>query len=1129
MSETDLYRHFGSEEANTSDLSKSNENPTENSVDKLRDVLGAMRKVETPFGGKPIVYADWIASGRCLYGIEKYLARHVLPFYGNTHTTTSITGHQSTCFRQEARQIVAEAVNAKVTGRAAEDTVLFVGNGTTAAVDKLITMLGFHQSKIMELEDNLRPIVFCSSFEHHSNLLPWRECGADVVEIAYDAQDGVSLKDLEEQLRVNSHRKVKIGAISAASNVTGVLTNVDAVSILLHQHNALSFFDYATAAPHVAINMNPSDPLAKKDAVYFSGHKFLGGPGSSGVLVTKRWLLPQASEAPSVAGGGTVFYVTDEHHRYLSNREEREEGGSPQLLGDVKLALSMNLLREVGLGKIASREEEISREAFTRLSSDPRVVLLGKHSVDDKFLPIFSFLIRAQDRFLHFHFVSVLLNDLFGIQCRGGCVCAGPFAQRLLGLSSDCNAALECSLLDKHEVMRPGFTRISFSFWMSPAEVDYIISAILFVAEHGWKFLHVYRYNYKTGEWAHTSRLTRFPERLWLSNFSAFVPETFSKAGEDALLTLNDVLRRDWNDATVSNVLMSTTQAAMEEVAKMEKLNTIKAQRTMKSGSTADSNDFIIDAGSGPQDLEKYNELRWYLLPTDINFTNSTGSLSGLVGAVRPTLPDRKAVSSSESVTTSFATMTAYAETRSLKITRRTGQEDKLPRFLRLFTAVGADQSLLEALKFNAFSLYKAVDNKSDTKTASEVPSASAAATTNGKKNGKDRSVLENALASAVETSNTDQQSTLDTCSTGTCVLRTEPTGYENNVVMENGRILSGPGNFFPPNPSLITGKFFSPPKKLMKAVGQAIKEWGMIQEGDRLLLGLSGGKDSLAMLHVLRALQIRAPVKFEFACATVDPQTTSFDPSTLIPYVQSLGVTYHYLSQPIIQLAKSKLQGDSLCAFCARFKRGLLYSCCRTYGYTKLILAQHLDDLCESFLMSLLHNGQTRTMKAKYLNETGDITVIRPFIYVRETATRDFSIAARLPIINENCPACFEEPKERARVKKLLQQEEAMVPNLFYNLKRALVPLMHDDTYHVLKAVADKITEAGNVRFDGNKSSRKKGRDEDKVAGDEEEDVTAPVSGNAEAANTGTEDEEQPVWKKVRATEELEVMEEDL
>jgi len=210
-----------------------------------------------------------------------------------------------------------------------------------------------------------------------------------------------------------------------------------------------------------------------------------------------------------------------------------------------------------------------------------------------------------------------------------------------------------------------------------------------------------------------------------------------------------------------------------------------------------------------------------------------------------------------------------------------------------------------------------------------------------------------------------------------------------------------------------------------------------------------------------------------------VDPQTDSFDPSPLIPYVQSLGVTYHYLSHPIVALAKTKLQGDSLCAFCSRFKRGLLYSCCRNFKYNKLVLAQHLDDLAESFFMSALHNGQVRTMKANYNIEAGDVRVIRPLIYVREQVTRDFSHDSKLPIINENCPACFEQPKERDRIKRLLQQEEAMVPALFHNLRRALIPLMHDDTYTTMLAVTEAVENSGKEKYTG-QSTRKKQKRED-------------------------------------------------
>ena len=213
-------------------------------------------------------------------------------------------------------------------------------------------------------------------------------------------------------------------------------------------------------------------------------------------------------------------------------------------------------------------------------------------------------------------------------------------------------------------------------------------------------------------------------------------------------------------------------------------------------------------------------------------------------------------------------------------------------------------------------------------------------------------------------------------------------------------------------------------PRKLMRGVGKAMMDWDMIREGDRVLLGLSGGKDSLALLHILHALQKRSPVKWDLGAVTVDPGTDAYDPSPLIPYLKSLGIPYFFLSERIIDRAKVKMQGDSICSFCSRMKRGALYSCARKNGYNVLALGQHLDDLAESFIMSALHNGQVRTMKAHYTNDDGDVRVIRPMVYVREAETKKFSYAACLPVINESCPACFEGPKERHRVKKLLAQE---------------------------------------------------------------------------------------------------------
>jgi len=255
--------------------------------------------------------------------------------------------------------------------------------------------------------------------------------------------------------------------------------------------------------------------------------------------------------------------------------------------------------------------------------------------------------------------------------------------------------------------------------------------------------------------------------------------------------------------------------------------------------------------------------------------------------------------------------------------------------------------------------------------------------------------------------------------------------------------------------------KHTKPPAKLMRLCTQAMIQWDMLEDGDRLLLGLSGGKDSMSLLHVLLEFQKKLPIRFEIEVCTIDPMTPSFDPSPLIPYVESLGLKYHYIRDDIVERAASAGKDgklvSSLCAFCARMKRGNLYSCARKNNCNKLVLAQHLDDLAESFMMSVMHNGFLRTMKANYKINAGDLSVIRPLAYCRESLMTEFAKSANFPIINENCPACFEEPKERARMKKLLSKEETLYPSFYDNIKRAMLPLMHDDATAIMRSYTEE------------------------------------------------------------------------
>ena len=242
-----------------------------------------------------------------------------------------------------------------------------------------------------------------------------------------------------------------------------------------------------------------------------------------------------------------------------------------------------------------------------------------------------------------------------------------------------------------------------------------------------------------------------------------------------------------------------------------------------------------------------------------------------------------------------------------------------------------------------------------------------------------------------------------------------------------------------------MTG-FLKPPKSLLRKVGKAIADFGMIRDGDRLLLGVSGGKDSLTLLHILGHLQTYAPVKFDLGVITVDPEVEGFDPHTLTRYYDEIGVKWHYQEQPIMEQAKEHMDGDSFCSYCSRMKRGIMYSTCRREGYNVLALAQHLDDLAESLLMSIFYGGQLRTMKAHYTNRDGDIRIIRPLVYVRETMTAAFAKEAKLPVIPDSCPACFSMPTRREQTKLLLRQLEKENKNLFANMLHAMRPLLTEE-----------------------------------------------------------------------------------
>jgi selenocysteine lyase/cysteine desulfurase len=476
-------------------------------------VIGDDEVVDGPFGPRPVVYADYTASGRALSFIEDYIRSTVLPLYANTHTESSGTGLQTTRFREEARAIIGRCV-----GAGDEHAVLFCGSGSTAAIDKIVGVLGlripsgledrYHLTSAIPPEE--RPVIFIGPYEHHSNELPWRESIGDVVTIDEDADGHIDIDQLATELARHVDRPVKIGSFSAASNVTGIITDTRAVSSLLHANGALAFWDYAAAAPYVEIDMgSATDGDDYYDAIFVSPHKLIGGPGTPGLLVARRELF--TNRVPDVPGGGTVAYVNPTEHDYLTGIEHREEGGTPDIVGSIRAGLVFQLKEAVGAETIRRREERFVRDAISRWEANPNLLVLGSHTAER--LSIVSFVVRhdgpgsgagsGRPGFLHHNYVVALLNDLFGVQSRGGCSCAGPYGHRLLGIDLDRSHEFEREINRGCEGIKPGWVRINFNYFIDDATFEYLLDAVDFVADNGAALLAEYRFDPQRGLWNH--------------------------------------------------------------------------------------------------------------------------------------------------------------------------------------------------------------------------------------------------------------------------------------------------------------------------------------------------------------------------------------------------------------------------------------------------------------------------------------------------------------------------------------------------------------------------------------------------------------------------------------------------
>ena len=463
-------------------------------------LIGHDACVRTPFGERRIVYADHVASGRSLRWIETFITEQVLPLYANTHTDDSATGARTSALASDARQYIKVCLGAQ------RGKLLFCGTGCTAAIKRLQEILGlvvperFRKLVIASLAPGERPLVFVGPYEHHSNEVSWRETIAEVIELPMNADGALDLAALVDALRdARCTGRPLMGSFSAASNVTGALTDTRTVARLLHAHGALAFFDFAAALPHAEIDMRMGEPDGY-DAVFLSAHKLVGGPGTPGLLAFNPAIY--RLRAPCTAGGGTVAYVSSHEHRFVDDIEQREDAGTPGSIERIRAALAFLVRQSVGVQNIEQIEGAMVKSAIARLRRHARIELLG--NLDAPRLAILSFLVRTSDgRYLHPRLVARLLNDLFGIQSRAGCACAGPYAHRLLGIGNTRAIAFRDAVLSGFEAVKPGWTRLNFSYFIEPAEFEFLQAAIEFIADHGERFIHHYHCDWHTGAWQH--------------------------------------------------------------------------------------------------------------------------------------------------------------------------------------------------------------------------------------------------------------------------------------------------------------------------------------------------------------------------------------------------------------------------------------------------------------------------------------------------------------------------------------------------------------------------------------------------------------------------------------------------
>ena len=494
------------------------------SIENIRnEIIGNDIVFDTPFGKRHLLYADYTASGRAVRIIEKKI-QNILSSYGNTHTGDDYSGKYLSKLLKQSEERIKKIVNAGDNGK-----IIMVGSGATGALKKLQEIIGVYippltreriyksiekcnssqSNKIINNLEKCSPVVFIGPYEHHTNELMWRESFAEVVVINLDSSGMIDLEDLKQKISDPKYaNRKKIGSFSAGSNVTGIRTQVYKIAEICHKYDTIVFFDFAAVAPYIKIDMN-KDKNSYFDAIFFSPHKFLGGPGTCGVLVFNENIY-RRDLPPTTAGGGTVIYVGANNHDFEKNIEKREKAGTPPILQAIKAALVLDLKEKIGTNFIDEIELKYSKFFIENLKGIKNVEIIGELSYQK--IPIVPFNIKHDDKILHPKFVSKLLNDLFGIQSRAGCNCAGPYGHILLDIDHNTSIKYRDLITKGCEGIRPGWVRINIHYTLKKDDIIFIINAIKFIAKYGYLFLLKYEFDINTGEWKYIGFNDNYPE-----------------------------------------------------------------------------------------------------------------------------------------------------------------------------------------------------------------------------------------------------------------------------------------------------------------------------------------------------------------------------------------------------------------------------------------------------------------------------------------------------------------------------------------------------------------------------------------------------------------------------------------